>query len=158
DQAHVFEPYWQADPRSRTGLGLGLSITKGVVEAHRGRGWFERAEGGGTTFFVGLPGLVDRAPDETQLCTATTSTKLKACLRSRSFFPNQASRPQRGENFFDALFDSFQIAANQRIWISRCLVRIRDSGEVRELASERSSVQSLNIPFDQSVQRRVDVH
>jgi signal transduction histidine kinase len=67
DQAHVFEPYWQADPRPRSGLGLGLSIAKGVVEAHRGRVWFESAEGGGTTFFVGLPVLADSAADETRL-------------------------------------------------------------------------------------------
>ena len=64
DRAHVFEPYWQADPRSRSGLGLGLSIAKGVVEAHRGRVWFESPEGGGTTFFVGLPVLADSAADE----------------------------------------------------------------------------------------------
>jgi len=67
DQAHVFEPYWQADRRSRSGLGLGLSIAKGVVEAHRGRVWFESTEGGGTTFFVGLPVLADSAADETRL-------------------------------------------------------------------------------------------
>ena len=67
DRAHVFEPYWQADPRTRSGLGLGLSIAKGVVEAHRGRVWFESTEGGGTTFFVGLPVLADNAADETRL-------------------------------------------------------------------------------------------
>jgi len=67
DQAHVFEPYWQADPRHRSGLGLGLSIAKGVVEAHRGRVWFESSEGGGTTFFISLPALADRATDEAQL-------------------------------------------------------------------------------------------
>lgn len=66
DQAHVFQPYWQADPRSRSGLGLGLSIAKGVVEAHRGRVWFESPEGGGTTFFVSLPALADSATDEAQ--------------------------------------------------------------------------------------------
>src|SRR5262249_37278303 len=37
-------------------------------------------------------------------------------------------------------------------------VRIRNSGEVRQLAGERSSVQSLNVSFDQSVQLRMDVH
>jgi len=67
DQAHVFEPYWQAEPRPRSGLGLGLSIAKGVVEAHRGRVWFESTEGGGTNFFVSLPALADRATDEAQL-------------------------------------------------------------------------------------------
>ncbi|HEX4803271.1 MAG TPA: ATP-binding protein, partial [Myxococcaceae bacterium] len=67
DRAHVFEPYWQADPRHRSGLGLGLSIAKGVVEAHRGRVWFESCKGGGTTFFISLPALADRATEEAQL-------------------------------------------------------------------------------------------
>ncbi len=39
----------------RTGLGLGLSITRGIVQAHGGRAWAERRPGGGTVIVLSLP-------------------------------------------------------------------------------------------------------
>jgi two-component system, chemotaxis family, sensor kinase Cph1 len=53
---HVFDRYWQAPAASRaTGSGLGLYITKGIVEAHGGRIWVERAMHGGARFTFALP-------------------------------------------------------------------------------------------------------
>jgi signal transduction histidine kinase len=53
---HVFDRFWQAAGReSRLGAGLGLPITRGIVEAHGGRIWVESAKGTGTTFFFTIP-------------------------------------------------------------------------------------------------------
>jgi signal transduction histidine kinase len=37
------------------GTGLGLYITKGIIQGHGGRVWVESAVGQGTTFFFTLP-------------------------------------------------------------------------------------------------------
>jgi signal transduction histidine kinase len=51
----IFDRFWQAQKTNRTGIGLGLSIAKGLVEAHGGHLWVESKLGIGTTFFFTLP-------------------------------------------------------------------------------------------------------
>jgi two-component system, chemotaxis family, sensor kinase Cph1 len=53
--SEVFNRYWQASKTGREGAGLGLYIAKGIVEAHEGRIWAERAEEGGAAFKFTLP-------------------------------------------------------------------------------------------------------
>lgn len=54
DQGKVFQRFEQASP-SASGLGLGLYITKGIIEAHRGTIRLESELGKGTTFIIELP-------------------------------------------------------------------------------------------------------
>lgn len=51
----IFERFWQIDKKSRNGLGLGLYISKMIVEAHRGRIWVDSQLGKGSTFHFTLP-------------------------------------------------------------------------------------------------------
>ena len=52
--ARVFDRFWQAQPTDRRGAGLGLAITRGIIEAHGGRVWLESEPGRGTQAWVEL--------------------------------------------------------------------------------------------------------
>jgi PAS domain S-box-containing protein len=52
---HIFDRFWQATRAVRRGAGLGLPITKAIVEAHGGRIWVESTEGQGTTVSFAIP-------------------------------------------------------------------------------------------------------
>lgn len=57
--AKIFDMFTDAKREGTAGeqaFGLGLAISKQIVEAHNGRIWFESKPGDGTTFFVELPG------------------------------------------------------------------------------------------------------
>ncbi|MFL6233515.1 MAG: ATP-binding protein [Thermoanaerobaculia bacterium] len=51
----VFERFWQAGNNDRRGLGLGLYISRCIVEAHGGSIWAESRMGEGSSFYFTLP-------------------------------------------------------------------------------------------------------
>jgi signal transduction histidine kinase len=58
DLAHVFSRFWRADTARATatgGLGIGLSVTKEIVERHRGSITGEARSEGGARFRIRLP-------------------------------------------------------------------------------------------------------
>ncbi len=64
DQDKIFEKFYQADStttRNYGGSGVGLTITRHIIEAHGGKIRVESELGVGTTFFITLP--VEKAGD-----------------------------------------------------------------------------------------------
>ncbi|MGA9525535.1 MAG: PAS domain S-box protein [Myxococcaceae bacterium] len=59
--SRIFEPFWQARAGEKKGAGLGLTISKGIVEAHGGWIWVESELGRGTTFHFCIPLASDEA-------------------------------------------------------------------------------------------------
>ncbi len=57
----IFDKFYRVQEREGGGVGLGLTICRGIVEAHGGSIWVEPHEGGGAAFLFTLP-LHDAAP------------------------------------------------------------------------------------------------
>jgi CheY-like chemotaxis protein len=57
---HIFDRFWQAKKKERRGMGLGLSISKAIVEAHGGEIWAESTLGEGTTVHFTVPTAPER--------------------------------------------------------------------------------------------------
>jgi signal transduction histidine kinase len=56
--AHIFDCFHRVDTRLTrevNGLGLGLAISKRIIELHRGTIWAESEEQKGSTFHILLP-------------------------------------------------------------------------------------------------------
>jgi signal transduction histidine kinase len=69
-QANLFEPFYRApaaQSSSKKGWGLGLAISKQIVERHGGRIWVESSQGKGTTFGIELPSQLDEPAETTQV-------------------------------------------------------------------------------------------
>ena len=79
-QKHIFEPFAQEHTGSRTkfaGTGLGMPITKKLVEKMGGTITFESEEGAGTTFVIRVPFRIDTDRES----KAETEAKTEASIR-----------------------------------------------------------------------------
>jgi signal transduction histidine kinase len=73
DQARIFEEFEQAGgSNAQEGTGLGLALTRRIVELHGGRLWVESAPGKGSTFTFTLPraqAITSTGPDDARDAT-----------------------------------------------------------------------------------------
>jgi signal transduction histidine kinase len=58
----IFERFWQVGAKARGGLGLGLYISRCIVDAHGGRIWVESNPGGGSAFRFTIPAAGHASP------------------------------------------------------------------------------------------------
>jgi signal transduction histidine kinase len=61
DAERVFDAYWTRGHTRTAGAGLGLFISRGIVEAHGGRMGLTSTPGAGATFWFELPGAATRS-------------------------------------------------------------------------------------------------
>jgi two-component system phosphate regulon sensor histidine kinase PhoR len=55
DQKYIFQKFFRSKSKESGGTGLGLFITKSIIEKLGGKIWFESKEGEGTKFYFTLP-------------------------------------------------------------------------------------------------------
>jgi two-component system sensor histidine kinase KdpD len=55
EEQRIFDKFYRAGPVREGGVGLGLTICRGIIEAHGGKIWAENRSGGGTVFRFTLP-------------------------------------------------------------------------------------------------------
>jgi two-component system, OmpR family, sensor histidine kinase KdpD len=73
EEERVFEKFHRASAAPGAGVGLGLAICRGIVNAHGGRIWAENRAGGGAVFRFTIP--ITGTPPE------TTAEQMAAILR-----------------------------------------------------------------------------
>lgn len=55
DLGRIFDRFWRAEGSEGRGIGLGLTIARGIIQAHGGRIWAESEVGRGSIFHFSIP-------------------------------------------------------------------------------------------------------
>ena len=76
DQKHIFEKFFRAPSVTGNfpGLGLGLNISKRIVEGLGGKVWLQSVQGQGSTFYASLPLDSSSIVNPDKLSTGTTDS------------------------------------------------------------------------------------
>ncbi|HEY7130250.1 MAG TPA: ATP-binding protein, partial [Nitrospira sp.] len=66
EEVRIFDKFYRAKPAREGGVGLGLTICRGIIEAHGGRIWAENRSGGGAVFRFSIPLIEEQPPMATE--------------------------------------------------------------------------------------------
>ena len=85
----IFERFWQVGKNDRRGMGLGLYISKCIVESHGGRIWAESKVGKGSQLYFTIPIKRTRPRRSTARSAAPDKARPKRQARARAVRPRR---------------------------------------------------------------------
>lgn len=83
DISHLFQKFYRVDnsaTRTIGGTGLGLFISRKIIELYQGRIWVESTLGKGSTFYINLPRLTTQRAEQLMATEATNEVQTVGAL------------------------------------------------------------------------------